>query len=186
MTVANILTLARLFLSPVFVVLFLIGYYLEALVVFSIAGFTDLIDGTVARLLKQHSRGGALLDPFADKLLVESCFLLLTTNSILPVWFFALALLRDLTIIVGMIYLERTKVEMPYSPVLASKLATLCQLAVAVFGLVLVWRPGAALSGYLSYSVLVAAALIVVSFVQYIFIGVNLLKARKNTVAKSI
>lgn len=77
---ANLLTLSRILLIPVFVVLFITPTpqrSLLAALVFVIAAVTDLLDGYVARKTGQVTRLGKLLDPIADKLLVLSGLILL-------------------------------------------------------------------------------------------------------------
>lgn len=180
---ANILTMSRLVLAPVFVVLFVMAEREAAFVVFCVAGFTDLIDGTVARMLNQPSKGGALLDPLADKLLMQSCFFLLLYAGLLPVWFFSLAFLRDAMIVAGIIYLEKKKAELPYRPTWASKFATLFQLAVAVLGLLRWWRPHLDDAGLVNWhwgAVIAATVLIVASGAQYVRMGLRLLEMRRG------
>lgn len=176
MTVANILTTIRLILTPVFIAFFVLGRPAWAILVFSVAGFTDLIDGTVARILKQPSTKGALLDPLADKFLLESCFVGLLIVGVIPWWFFLLALARDLMIVSGIFYLEYRRMPIPYQAVLSSKLATLCQLAVAIYGMLIWWKPF--LSYNYSIALIVTAIFIVVSGVQYITIGLKILKKK--------
>lgn len=77
---ANLLTLARILLIPVFVVLFSSPTPKRSLVaalVFVVAALTDLLDGYVARRRGQITKLGKLLDPIADKLLVLSGLILL-------------------------------------------------------------------------------------------------------------
>lgn len=184
-TVANILTSARLFLVPVFVVCFLAGRQEWAVILFCVAGFTDLIDGSVARLLRQPSKGGALLDPIADKVLMQSCFALLLTAGLLPLWFFLLAFFRDVTIVSGIIYLERRRAPLPYRPLWVSKLATLLQLAVAIFGLLRWWHPdihpaGIALLHWHYAMIIGAAMLILVSWMQYVRMGYEILQRQES------
>jgi cardiolipin synthase len=184
MTVANILTTIRLILTPVFAAFFIAGNHAWAILIFSVAGFTDLIDGTVARLLKQPSEKGALLDPLADKFLVQSCFVCLFATGIIPWWFFLLALARDLMIVGGIFYLEYKKFALPYRATWASKIATLLQLGVAVLGLLMWWQPNIAI-GVASINdfylgVLVATALLLfVSGAQYVVIGLGILKENR-------
>jgi cardiolipin synthase len=184
MTVANILTTLRLVLTPVFVVLFIVGQHAWAILTFCVAGFTDLIDGTVARLLKQPSMKGALLDPLADKFLVQSCFFCLFFSGIIPWWFFVLALGRDLMIVGGIFYLEYRKFELPYRATWSSKIATLFQLAVAIVGLILWSQPSMAI-GLLSLShfyfgmIVATACLLVISGTQYVLIGLGILKENR-------
>lgn len=180
--IANMLTISRLVLAPFFVAAFLTGHHAAAFVIFCVAGFTDLIDGSVARFLKQPSKSGALLDPLADKLLVESCFCVLAVFGVLPLWFFLLALARDIIIVAGIIHLERVKAELPYKPIWSSKLATLFQLACAVLGLLYWWKAELFVSELLKYSILITAAFIVVSGAQYFSLGLSLLKQRKQRI----
>lgn len=76
----NLLTLLRIALIPVFVILF---YWPSAwaiwaaAIVFALAGFTDWLDGYLARKLQQSTALGAFLDPVADKLMVAVALVLL-------------------------------------------------------------------------------------------------------------
>lgn len=67
-TIPNWLSFIRIALIPVFVVLFLKGYVLVAVIIMICAALTDLFDGKIARKLNQVSNLGKLLDPIADKL----------------------------------------------------------------------------------------------------------------------
>lgn len=67
-TIPNWLSFLRIALIPVFVVLFLKGYVLAAVIVMACAAITDLFDGKIARKFNQVSNLGKLLDPIADKL----------------------------------------------------------------------------------------------------------------------
>lgn len=184
MTVANILTTVRLILTPVFVAAFIVGQHAWAILVFCVAGFTDLIDGTVARMLKEPSAKGALLDPLADKFLVQSCFVCLFFAGVVPWWFFLLAFARDLMIVGGIFYLEYRKFELPYRATWSSKIATLFQLAVAIVGLILWWQPSIAigpltLSHFYLGMIIATAFLLVVSGTQYVIIGLGILKENR-------
>jgi CDP-diacylglycerol--glycerol-3-phosphate 3-phosphatidyltransferase/cardiolipin synthase len=78
-TVPNILTLLRIVLIPVFVVVFylpLAWARVAAAVIFAVAGFTDWLDGHLARRMDQVSPLGAFLDPVADKLMVAVALVL--------------------------------------------------------------------------------------------------------------
>ncbi|MBD1572934.1 CDP-diacylglycerol--glycerol-3-phosphate 3-phosphatidyltransferase [Vibrio sp. S17_S38] len=82
-TIPNILTLLRLALIPVFVVIFYLPFTwapFAAAMVFWVAGFTDWLDGVLARKLGQTSRFGAFLDPVADKVMVAVALLLIAEH----------------------------------------------------------------------------------------------------------
>jgi cardiolipin synthase len=181
MTVANCITMTRLLLSPVFVYFFIIGDRHTAFVVFCVAGGTDLIDGMVARLLKQRSRYGAILDPIADKVLLESAFICLVIGGVLPLWFLLLALARDLMIVGGLIFFKLKKWEVAIRVYWSSKFATLFQLTTIISALLLWWKSGISLFGIpfsqlIFVFMIIAAILIVVSGVQYFMMGLNQLK----------
>ncbi|TGA72607.1 CDP-diacylglycerol--glycerol-3-phosphate 3-phosphatidyltransferase [Aliivibrio fischeri] len=83
LTIPNILTFIRLALIPVFVVVFYLPYEWSAVaaaMVFWVAGFTDWLDGLLARKLGQISRFGAFLDPVADKVMVAAALILITEH----------------------------------------------------------------------------------------------------------
>lgn len=76
----NILTLMRIFLIPVFVMVYYLPFFWAhqaAACIFALACFTDWLDGYLARRLQQMSTFGAFLDPVADKLIVAVSLLLL-------------------------------------------------------------------------------------------------------------
>lgn len=67
-TIPNWLSFIRIALIPVFMVLFLKGHVLVAVIVMTVAAITDLFDGKIARKFNQISNLGKILDPIADKL----------------------------------------------------------------------------------------------------------------------
>ena len=84
MNLPNKITLARIFMIPLFVVIFylpVIPYnYLIAAVVFVLAALTDALDGHIARSRNLVTNLGKFLDPIADKVLVSTAFILLLTE----------------------------------------------------------------------------------------------------------
>ena len=84
--IPNILTIGRLIIVPIFVISFFIPGIVGDLVpffLFAIASFTDYLDGFLARLYKEESKLGELLDPIADKILVASALILLVMNGVI-------------------------------------------------------------------------------------------------------
>lgn len=185
MTLANSLTLMRIAIVPFFIYAFVLEEWGLALLLFCIAGATDLIDGTVARKFSRPTRFGAMLDPIADKCLVQSCFIALGVVGVLPWWFVVLAFMRDLMITTGILYLIHENANLPYRPALVSKFATLFQLAVAILGLVWLWRPHASflgrdISGILICAMLIAAVLILISGIKYVAMGLHILRQHRE------
>ena len=107
LTIPNLLTFLRMALIPVFAILLV--YHREgwALAVFTIAGFSDGVDGFIARRLKQESELGTIIDPVADKLLMTTAFVMLTLSSVMgtarflpvPFWVTATVIGRDVMIV---------------------------------------------------------------------------------------
>lgn len=95
------LTIFRMILSVVFVIFALLPdtwVKIVALTVFIIAAITDLIDGKWARKHKIVTDLGAFLDPLADKMLVNLAFLVLVYLGVVPLWVFAIILVRDFAV----------------------------------------------------------------------------------------
>ena len=82
-TVPNAISVARLLLVPVFAWLIVAGHDLAALAVLAVAGFSDWLDGVIARRFDQSSRLGAMLDPAADRLYILVTLVLLAWLALL-------------------------------------------------------------------------------------------------------
>ncbi|MBR2841267.1 CDP-diacylglycerol--glycerol-3-phosphate 3-phosphatidyltransferase [Candidatus Saccharibacteria bacterium] len=97
----TILTILRMLLSVVFTIFVLLPdawAKIVALVVFIVAALTDLIDGKWARKQKIVTDLGAFLDPLADKMLINLAFLVLVYLNVVPLWIFAVILVRDFAV----------------------------------------------------------------------------------------
>ena len=84
--IPNILTIGRLIIVPIFVLSFFIPGIVGDLVpffLFVLASFTDFLDGLLARLYKEESKLGELLDPIADKILVAAAIVILTREILI-------------------------------------------------------------------------------------------------------
>ena len=82
--IPNILTIGRIIIVPIFVITFFIPGFFGDLIpffLFVLASFTDYLDGLIARLFKEESKLGELLDPIADKILVAAALILLVMNG---------------------------------------------------------------------------------------------------------
>lgn len=113
-SVSNLLSLLRIVL--VVPTAFALWYQSKtiAVVLFVLAAATDYLDGFFARRLNQISDLGKILDPLADKIYVAVVVLLLLILNVLPLWFVAVVLARDVLILVGGLYVEkRTTMVLP-------------------------------------------------------------------------
>ena len=95
------LTLFRIFLAVLFLIFILQPTSegkIVAFILFVVASLTDAVDGHWARNKKLVTKLGAFLDPLADKMLVNLAFLALVYLGIVPVWAFAIILVRDFVV----------------------------------------------------------------------------------------
>lgn len=130
--VPNILSVIRLLMVPLFVFLFLNGYVVPAVVVFVIAGATDVIDGYIARKFNCTSTLGKILDPLADKFLQLSAFICLWIEDYILWWMPLIYFIKELATAMGALFIFRKSRFVVKSNVFG-KLAT-----VFVFGAVFV------------------------------------------------
>ena len=104
--VPNVLTLIRLFLVPVYIVLFSIGEKYSALTVFLLASFTDLLDGRIARKYNLITDFGKLMDPLADKVMVVTamCSMAIgnkTIPAVIPWAAVIILFIKELIMVIG-------------------------------------------------------------------------------------
>jgi cardiolipin synthase (CMP-forming) len=125
----NILTLIRIFSIPFFLALLSQQRYTAALYLFGLAALTDGLDGAVARWFNMRTEIGAYLDPFADKLLLVSAFVVLTLEDSIPGWLLGVVLIRDIVIVSGyFLFAFFTGERPPMRPTVFGKASTFLQL----------------------------------------------------------
>jgi cardiolipin synthase (CMP-forming) len=169
LNIPNLLTLTRLFLVPVFLALLSEHRFGYALYVFCAAGLTDSLDGTIARWFDLRTEIGALLDPFADKLLLLSAFVGLTVENAIPGWLLGVVITRDVVIVFGyFLLLFYTDERLPVHPSYLGKAATCMQLATVVGALAVIGQNWAELWHLLLYA---TAAITALSGMHYAYKG---------------
>ena len=183
LTVPNLLTSIRILLVPIFLAMVLKHKSLQALIIFLIAGSTDLLDGLTARLWNQKTKLGAFLDPTADKLLATTAFIALTFPSIsspnnIPLWLTAAAVGRDIIIGSGVLSLYLLINFKQIKPTLLGKATIFCQLTVLLMVLIFNYTQTSPLVlRQLFYLTLILTLL---SGIHYIYIGLRLLTAARQ------
>ena len=106
-TIPNLVDYVRLAAIPVFLVVALSsddGKDALAVVLFGVIGWSDYLDGFLARLTDQYRRLGALLDPLVDRLLIVSGMVVCWHFSLLPKWAIAIVIARELFMLVASRY----------------------------------------------------------------------------------
>lgn len=134
--IPNILTVSRILLVPLFLYLVARDDYSSATVVFVAAGITDAVDGFIARTYGMRTELGANLDPFADKLLLMSAYVMLTAKGLIPLWLCVPVILRDVVILTGVIILRGAGRKVVISPTIFGKMTTILQITTVVYALV--------------------------------------------------
>lgn len=123
---ANLLTLARLLMLPAAIRAILQpGQRWRALGLLGAAMATDAIDGTLARRRQEVSPLGQLLDPVADKLMINATALALTRARGFPLWGVLLLVGRDVALVLGgaLIYRRRAEIVVAHPTGKATTLA---------------------------------------------------------------
>ncbi|MDF1756793.1 MAG: CDP-alcohol phosphatidyltransferase family protein [Legionellaceae bacterium] len=134
--IPNALTIARLVLIAPFIVLLYHHEYTNAFYLFILAGFTDCLDGWLARGFNWQSPFGTFIDPVADKLLITTSFIGLALIGKLPWWLVTLVFLRDITISVGVIAWFAFIIKKPdLKSTFISKINTVLQLLLVTLSL---------------------------------------------------
>ncbi len=175
MNLPNWITIARILLIPFFVA-FILKYrqtHLEffryyAVAIFILAVVTDAVDGGIARLRKQKTFLGTVLDPIADKLLLLAAVILLSIpiNGLtqLPIWIPVTFISRDLILVLGaiVIYIQNGG-QLKVKPNVLGKLTTVAQMATVLCLLLVLPYP--------NYCWRVAGFLTIVSGLMYVYQG---------------
>lgn len=142
LSLPNMLTYGRIIAVPLVVLCFFIEGRLEssdfarwtALGLFAIASITDFFDGYLARIWKQTSTIGRMLDPIADKLLVSAILLLLAADGTIAgwtLWAAIIILCREILVSGLREYLAELKVSVPVSRL--AKWKTTAQMVALAF-----------------------------------------------------
>ena len=137
LTAPNQLTLLRMIFVPFIIIHLVDDRYLWALVLFVIAGFSDGLDGLLARTLHQQTLLGQYLDPIADKLLLSTMFLVLSILHKIPWKYTVLVFSRDISILAASAVLFAIAGLRNFRPSIFGKANTFSQISAVFFVLLL-------------------------------------------------
>lgn len=101
LNIPNTLTITRIILIPVFVTAIVYKRYNYAFYLFLAAAVTDIFDGLFARLKNQKTSLGTFLDPLADKFLIVTAIIILSTYGWIPKWLAISVISRDTIVVIG-------------------------------------------------------------------------------------
>lgn len=163
--IPNILTVLRIFLAPVFPVVYLYcseNSNIYALILFLIVGATDILDGYIARKYNFITVFGTAMDPLADKLMLIAVFIAFTMKQILPLWLVIFVITQELIMIfIGLyFYFKKEKYVIPSN--VFGKTATM-MIFLAIIGILV--APEVKLFVDIVY---VAVGLKIIAFMSYV------------------
>ena len=179
LTIANQLTILRIFFIPVFIILLVYNRLGWALITFCVAAVTDGMDGLIARHFRQKTSLGAILDPIADKLLMSSSIVVLALPQMgfanpIPIWLLLLVIFRDVFILLGGLAFIITYGFRVFPPTLAGKANTVFQFLTVFVVLLYNWIGIQESAVYFLF--ILTGLLTVVSGFQYLALGRGLLE----------
>jgi len=125
--IPNYLTIGRITIVPIFVFTFYLpGFYGDVIpfALFVIASFTDFLDGLLARMYKEESKLGELLDPIADKIIVATALILLVMDGTIKNYEVIAAIIiltREILISGLREFLAKGKINLPVSNLAKTK-----------------------------------------------------------------
>ncbi len=136
-TIPNLLSLLRIVLIPIFIYFYLDQRKELALGILFLASITDFLDGIAARAFNQRSRLGYILDPLADKLLMDSTYILFTLRALpltvyIPKWLTITIVSRDVVLILGAAILTLFNPDRVPTPHWLGKITTSLQMLTAI------------------------------------------------------
>jgi cardiolipin synthase len=158
--IPNVISAIRILLVAPIAVALADRQLVTAILLFGAAALSDLADGFLAKRYGWQSELGAVLDPAADKLLLVTVFITLAYLKLVPLWLMAVAVLRDVIIVLGALFYRYWFGPLNVRPSVVSKFNTLCQ---AAFILAVVGREE--FSAPPAWVVLVLGALVLVTVV---------------------
>ncbi|OPJ62255.1 CDP-diacylglycerol--glycerol-3-phosphate 3-phosphatidyltransferase [Clostridium oryzae] len=112
----NMLTLFRLFLIPIFILVFFSSVpdsLFISICIFLLAGFTDILDGYIARRFNLVTKWGMVLDPLADKLMLLTVLTCLSIKGYVPFFISIIVILKELFMIISGMFLYKKDTVIP-------------------------------------------------------------------------
>ena len=168
----NLFTFARLVLAPFIASDILHGRYGRAILLLFAAGFSDVIDGFLARRFQIATRVGAYFDPIADKILLSVIYVSLGLAGAIPWWMVAVVFGRDVLILgmaaYGLLFTALRK----FPPSVWGKISTFLQIAAAL----VVMGARAAIPAPVTLALSLMIVGTVVSGLHYMWRGIGLLR----------
>ena len=172
--IPNILTIIRFLLIPIIILFAINNNYVGVVIVLTISGITDILDGYIARKFNFISDFGKLMDPLADKATQVSLLATLALKSVIPLWIIVIVVAKEFLMVAGASFLYGK--ELVVSSKWYGKLSTvLFYIAIVLSMFILYWNTYVALKYGLpilpefdKYVYYLAILTTVFSFIMYV------------------
>lgn len=189
--VPNILTIIRFLLIPLLIICAIYNNYIAVVIVLTISGITDILDGYIARRFHFISDFGKLMDPLADKATQVALLATLTIKNIIPLWILIIVLLKEFLMIAGASFLYGK--ELVVFSKWYGKLSTVLFYIAIVASLVIIYWNNYSLSHpeynmiklpkfdqYIYYPAILSAIFSLIMYIKSFYMKDYLKKALKN------
>ena len=171
MNIPNSLSVLRIFMVPAFIYYFFSdsgNSMTISFIIVLLAGFTDVLDGIIARKFNLITKIGIVLDPLADKMMLMTVLVSMTVKDMLPIWIMVIVALKELTMILGALMLHnKHEIVMPAN--VYGKAATL-SFYVAIL----------AVAFHFKYYMLFMGIFVILTFLALIIYSNNVRKIKKE------
>ncbi len=168
MNLPNKLTVARMIAVPFFIVFFMLGMYIPALVIFIAASFTDFLDGKIARSRNLVTNFGKIMDPLADKILVYSALCLFIETGNIEAWMLIIILAREF-VVAGMRTVAASEGRV-LAAGMSGKIKTVLQMIAVILMLLSRCLPDVTMISTAAYAIFIASLVMTVySGAEYVY-----------------
>lgn len=177
MNIPNVLTLLRIFLIPIYLFIFFSNMenrILLAGLIVILAGISDVTDGYIARKYDLETKLGAILDPFADKMMTFAVLISYTYSRLIPAWILIAMGIKELTMMIGgaILYLFRGNKVLP-----SNKYGKIATVSFYIATLSVIFH----LDHFITMSLFfITVVLNILAFINYFFIYLSM---RNDTIA---
>jgi cardiolipin synthase (CMP-forming) len=182
LNLANLLTLFRILIIPLFLYWIAEGRFGAALLLFFIASVSDFFDGYVARKFNQQTRLGQVLDPAADKILTTASFIVMALPHpnfpSIPVWLAVAVIARDVIILIGSLIVYQLTKFKDFKPTTSGKVNTFLELGLIVWFLWFNWMGRFTFILPLCYFIVLGS--VVVSGASYLLTGWRIIREHRR------
>lgn len=165
MNIPNILTIFRILLIPIFIAIFFsnnANSLLLAVLIFLLAGLTDVLDGYIARKYNLITKWGTVMDPLADKLMLLTVLTCLVIKNYIPIWILIVITLKEAALIISGTFLYKKDTVIPANKF--GKISTLL-FYIAIF----IFSFDRSVGKYLLYTAVISALIALINY-SYIYL----------------